>query len=78
MDKFKFQRQAYHSGALVGNDCVKVLQPVVAKALSDLLRPRIIPSTPAKDMYDAGSKEGASFHRHWQCRPCRCIRQAAR
>eukprot|EP00965_Chrysotila_dentata_P213099 6187427-Pleurochrysis_carterae.AAC.1 len=39
MDLFNFQRQAYHSGALVGNDCQKVLQPEVVEALSSLLRP---------------------------------------
>eukprot|EP00965_Chrysotila_dentata_P260890 6214069-Pleurochrysis_carterae.AAC.5 len=54
MDKYNFQRQAYHSGALVGNDCEKVLQPEVAEALSSLLRPRLVAIAPTMDAYHEG------------------------
>eukprot|EP00965_Chrysotila_dentata_P246193 6207009-Pleurochrysis_carterae.AAC.3 len=52
MNQWNFQRQAYHSGALVGNDCQKVLQPHVTAALTDLLRPRLVPCDPLADAYD--------------------------
>ena len=41
MDSFNLERQAYHSGALVGNDCKKIFRPDVASSFSELLAPRI-------------------------------------
>ena len=41
MQDFNFQRQAYHSSALNGNDIHRAFQPDAVKAFSDLLRPRL-------------------------------------
>ena len=41
MDSFNLQRQAYHSGALVGNDVHRILQPDAIHAFAQLLMPRL-------------------------------------
>ena len=41
MDSFNLQRQAYHSGALVGNDVLRLLKPDAILAFTNLLMPRI-------------------------------------
>ena len=41
MDSFNLERQAYHSGALNGNDCHKLFQPHVASVIASLLAPKV-------------------------------------
>ena len=41
MDSFNLERQAYHSGALNGNDCKKLFQPHVAVVIASLLAPKV-------------------------------------